>query len=67
MAGAQRIRFQNGAASLNGNAVSEKAKAFQIFYDSNRQMFLAPNSRDGWIVITTPRCEAMAQRTRVSQ
>jgi Family of unknown function (DUF5906) len=53
MAGAQRIRFQNGAASLNGNAVSEKAKAFQIFYDSNRQMFLAPNSRDGWIVITT--------------
>jgi hypothetical protein len=50
---AQPIRFQNGAASLNGNAISEKAMAFQIFYDSNRQTFLAPNSRAGWIVITT--------------
>jgi hypothetical protein len=35
MAGAQPIRFQNGVASLNGNAIPEKAKAFQIFYDSN--------------------------------
>jgi hypothetical protein len=53
MAGAQPIRFQNGVASLNGNAISEKAKAFQIFYDSNRTMYWAPNSRDGWIMITT--------------
>ena len=53
MAGAQPIRLQNGVASLNGNAISEKAKAFQIFYDSNRTSYWAPNSRDGWIMITT--------------
>jgi hypothetical protein len=48
MAGAQRIPLENGR---NGNSISEKAKSFEIFYDSNRTSFWAPNSHDGWIMI----------------
>jgi hypothetical protein len=44
---------QLGSASLNGNAISQKAKRFEIFYDPNRTMFWAPNSRDGWVTIKT--------------
>lgn len=47
--GPQTIPLQHG---LNGNAISEKAKAFEIFYDSNRTTFWAPNFHDGWIIIT---------------
>jgi hypothetical protein len=35
----------------NGDAISHKAKSFEIFYDPNRMMFWIPNSRDGWVTI----------------
>jgi uncharacterized protein DUF5906 len=35
----------------NGDAISHKARGFEIFYDSARTMFWIPNSRDGWVVI----------------
>ena len=38
-------------ASLNGSALSQKARDFEIFYDPHRTMFWAPNSRDGWVMI----------------
>jgi hypothetical protein len=41
------------ANGLNGSAISQKAKSFEIYYDSNRRTFWAPNSRDGWVTITT--------------
>src|ERR1700730_8306167 len=47
--GPQTIPLSHGR---NGNAISEKAKSFEIFYDSNRTTFWAPNFHDGWIIIT---------------
>ena len=39
--------------SLNGSSVSHKAKSFKIYYDHNRMSFWAPNSHEGWVLITT--------------
>jgi hypothetical protein len=40
-------------AGLSGNAISQKARELDIFYDSHRAMFWAPNSRDGLVAIKT--------------
>jgi hypothetical protein len=34
------------------DAMSQKARRFEIYYDHNRGSYWAPNKRDGWVMIS---------------